>query len=52
MRELIEMRYLWQVPLRLDNRKLVKLLGEEPHTPLDDAVAKTLSSMKALAERR
>ncbi len=48
MRELIEMRYLWQVPLRLDNAKLVARLGSEPHTPLDEAVAKTLREMKAL----
>lgn len=48
MRELVEMRYLWQVPLRLDNTKLVALIGEEPHTPLDDAVAATLRSMGAL----
>jgi nucleoside-diphosphate-sugar epimerase len=45
MRELIEMRYLWQVPLRLDNGKLVRLLGEEPHTSLDEAVAATLVRM-------
>ena len=37
-REALEMRYLWSRPLRLDNRKLVALLGEEPHTPLGDAV--------------
>lgn len=49
MRELIEMRYLWQKPLRLDNRKLVRCLGEEPHTPLDEAVAATLRSMKAIS---
>ncbi len=47
MRELVEMRYLWQVPLRLDNTKLVALIGKEPHTPLDDAVAATLRSMGA-----
>jgi nucleoside-diphosphate-sugar epimerase len=49
MRELLEMRYLWRVPLRLDNRKLVSRLGEEPHTPLDEAVALTLASMGTLA---
>lgn len=38
LREVIEMRYLWQVPLRLDNRRLVALLGEEQHTALDEAV--------------
>lgn len=52
MRELLEMRYLWQVPLRLDNRKLVARLGAEPHTPLDEAVARTLRSMKSLPEPR
>jgi nucleoside-diphosphate-sugar epimerase len=30
LREAIEMRYLWQVPVQLDNRKLVALLGTEP----------------------
>jgi nucleoside-diphosphate-sugar epimerase len=44
-RELAEMRYLWHRPVRLDNRRLVKLLGGEPHTPLDDAVRKTLQGM-------
>lgn len=42
LREVIEMRYLWQVPLRLDNAKLTSLLGQEPHTPLDQAVRNTL----------
>jgi len=47
-RELLEMRYLWQVPLRLDNGKLVALLGGEPHTPLDDAVRRTLEDLGCL----
>jgi nucleoside-diphosphate-sugar epimerase len=42
LREMREMRYLWQVPLRLDNRKLLALLGSEPHTPLDAAVQASL----------
>jgi nucleoside-diphosphate-sugar epimerase len=41
-RELLEMRYLWQRPLRLDNRKLTVFLGAEPHTPLDKAVRQSL----------
>jgi nucleoside-diphosphate-sugar epimerase len=41
-RELTEMRYLWQRPLRLDNRKLLGLIGNEPHTPLDEAIRRTL----------
>lgn len=47
-RELAEMRYLWRVPLRLDNRKLADLLGGEPHTPLDQAVAGTLRALGCL----
>ena len=38
LREVIEMRYLWRTALRLDNRRLVALLGREPHTALDEAV--------------
>lgn len=47
-RELLEMRYLWQVPVRLDNAKLLGLLGDEPHTPLDQAVFDTLSDLECL----
>jgi len=28
-------------PMRLENRSLVALLGEEPHTPIDDALKAT-----------
>lgn len=44
-REVHEMRYLWRQPLQLDNRKLVALLGAEPHTALDEAIDKTLRGM-------
>ncbi|MET0794282.1 MAG: SDR family NAD(P)-dependent oxidoreductase [Polyangiaceae bacterium] len=47
-RELLEMRYLWQSSLRLDNRKLVAFLGREPHTPLDAALRVTLESFQCL----
>lgn len=47
-REMLEMRYLWQEPLRLDNTKLVAVLGREPHTPLDEAVRTTLVQLKCL----
>jgi len=40
--EMLEMRYLWQVPLRLDNSKLRTLIGAEAHTPLESALAATL----------
>jgi nucleoside-diphosphate-sugar epimerase len=49
MRTLLEMRYLWQVPMRLDNRKLVARLAVEPHTPLDQAVAEALRSIADVA---
>ena len=41
LREVIEMRYLWTSPLRLDNARLVAVLGQEPHTALDRAVSET-----------
>ncbi len=44
-REALEMRYLWQIPLRLDNTKLVALIGREPHTALDVAVRQTLEDL-------
>lgn len=47
MRELIEMRYLWQEEILLDNAKLVALLGTEPHTPLAIAVGRCLSRTDA-----
>ena len=47
-KELREMRYLWSTPIRMDNARLVALLGEEPHTPLETAVRRTLESMGCL----
>lgn len=47
-RELVGMRYIWQNPIRFDNRRLLETLGEEPHTPLDDAMHRTLLSLGAL----
>lgn len=40
-REMLEMRYLWNTPVELDNTKLRGLIGTEPHTPLDEAVARS-----------
>jgi len=48
-REIREMRYLWKVPLRLDNTRLVAMLGREPHTPLDEAVEATLIGLGCIA---
>jgi len=49
-RELLEMRYLWRIPLRLDNAKLVSLLGTEPHTPLDAALRRILAELGCLPD--
>jgi len=48
-REMIEMRYLWNCALELDNRKLTAFLGEEPHTPLDQALHTTLRELGCMA---
>ncbi len=47
-REIIEMRYLWKVSVQLDNTKLKNFIGEEPHTPLHDAISNTLDGMGCL----
>jgi nucleoside-diphosphate-sugar epimerase len=47
-RELLEMRYLWRIPLRLDNAHLEAVIGPEPHTPLDQAVEETLAGLGCL----
>lgn len=47
-REMLEMRYLWREPLRLDNARLLAVLGREPHTPLDEAVRTALVELKCL----
>jgi nucleoside-diphosphate-sugar epimerase len=49
-REMLEMRYLWKTPLRLDNRKLVAFLGKEPHTPIDEALRDTLQGLGCLED--
>lgn len=51
-RGLVEMRYLWDNSLRLDNRKLVDFLGKEPHTPLLQALEVTLAQLGCLPEAR
>ncbi len=43
LREALEMAWLWKSSLALDNTKLRALIGEEPHTPLDEAVKAALA---------
>ena len=47
-REMLELRYLWRQPLRIDNTKHVAFLGVEPHTPIDEAVRTTLVGLGCL----
>jgi nucleoside-diphosphate-sugar epimerase len=47
-REMLEMRYLWKVPVQLDNRKLVAFLGSEPHTPIEVALRQTLAGLRCV----
>ena len=48
MREMLEMRYLWETPVLLDNTRLAARLGEEPHTPIEDALRSALAGLGAL----
>jgi nucleoside-diphosphate-sugar epimerase len=48
-RELSEISYLWSVPHAIDGAALKAVIGEIPHTPLDQAVA---ASLAALGVRR
>lgn len=50
LREMQEMRYLWQQPVRMDNATLVATLGREPHTPLDAAVEASLRGLGCLPQ--
>jgi nucleoside-diphosphate-sugar epimerase len=53
MRELAELKYLWERPVRLDNTLLLSTLGHEPRTPIDDAVRATLAYLQVpSADRR
>ncbi|SAL33553.1 NAD-dependent epimerase/dehydratase [Caballeronia udeis] len=47
-REMREMRYLWKEPIRMENASLLTTLGEEPHTPWDEAVKTTLSALHCI----
>jgi nucleoside-diphosphate-sugar epimerase len=49
-REMLEMRYLWETPVLLDNARLVERLGAEPHTPIVDALRAALVGLGALPQ--
>lgn len=46
LRELAELKYLWERPVRLDNAGLLGVLGREPRPPLIQAVSETLAFLK------
>jgi len=48
LREMLEMRYLWEEPVLLDNTRLVARLGEEPHTPIVEALTAALTGLGCL----
>ncbi|THD57777.1 NAD-dependent epimerase/dehydratase family protein [Phenylobacterium sp.] len=48
MREMLEMRYLWEGPVLLDNARLAARLGAEPHTPLETALSAALEGLDVL----
>jgi len=45
---LASLRYLWNQPHRLDNRRLVSFIGHEPHTPWALALGRTLQHLQLL----
>ena len=47
-REMLEMRYLWEQPVLLDNSRLIARLGAEPHTPIEEALRTALAGLDAL----
>lgn len=51
-REMQEMRYLWERPLRLNDRKLRSFLGEMPATPLPVAIRSTLKGLGRVDRER
>lgn len=48
LKELREMRYIWQEPLRMPNDRLVAVIGAEPWTPIDEAVRVSLAALGCL----
>lgn len=52
MREISEMRPLWETPIRMENARLVAAIGPEPHTSLDEAVRRTLAGLGCLPPGR
>ncbi len=44
-RELSEISYLWSTPHAIDGTRLSAIIGEPPHTPLDEAITDALAAL-------
>jgi nucleoside-diphosphate-sugar epimerase len=44
-RELCDISYLWSTPHAIDGARLAEVIGDIPHTPLDQAVTASLASL-------
>jgi nucleoside-diphosphate-sugar epimerase len=44
-REAADIASSWQHPMRLDNQRLIELIGAEPRTPLDEAIRRSLTEL-------
>jgi nucleoside-diphosphate-sugar epimerase len=51
LREMQEMRYLWRTSIRMTNERLTAILGQEPHTPLEEAIEASLTGLGCLKGR-
>ena len=49
-REAVEIEPVWRHPMRLDNTRLLDLVGSEPRTPLGIAVERSLADMGCLTK--
>lgn len=49
-REALDIASHWRYPVALDNTRLVDVIGDEPHRPLDEAVVYSLIDMGCLAD--
>lgn len=47
-REATDIAQIWHHPVRLDNQRLLDLLGTEPRTPIEGAVGESLAAMECL----
>jgi nucleoside-diphosphate-sugar epimerase len=44
-RELCDISYLWSTPHAIDGTRLAEIIGAVPHTPLDQAIAASLTAL-------